>query len=144
MTPQDIVLLAITAWRENRGGLSTGMQSVANVINNRAVKTGKSVYDICTAHEQFSSISMPGPEAYLWPVENDSQWQDALQIAQQAAAGTLDDLTNGSTLYYAPKAIQTTVTITLPDGSTIPFPKGWNAAAVTFQATICGQVFFTE
>jgi hypothetical protein len=65
-------------------------------------------------------------------------------MAQRASTGTLPDLTGGATLYYAPAAIQTTVTITLPNGFAIPFPEGWNKAAVKYTATIANQVFFTE
>ena len=111
---------------------------------NRSAKTGHDPYTVCTTHEQFSSISMPGPEADLWPSETDSQWVMALNLANQAAAGTLADITNGSTDYYAPKGIVTTATFTLPDGTVVPFPKGWNPNAVTFQASIASQLFFSE
>jgi len=144
MTPQDITLTALTAWRENRQSGQSGLQSIINVIQNRAAKTGDDPYTVCTRHAQFSSISEPGPEAHLWPVAADPQWVMALSLAAQAAAGTLDDLTSGSTLYYAPYAIQSTVTITLPNGNTVPFPQGWNAAVVKYQTTIGRQLFFIE
>ena len=89
MTTQDEALIAITVYRENRGGGYQGMQSVANVIQNRSAKSGQSPYTVCTRHAQFSSISMPGPESYLWPAETDPQWQTALGIAAAAAGGTL-------------------------------------------------------
>jgi hypothetical protein len=38
MTIADQFVLALTCWRENRGGGIPGMQSVANVIMNRAAK----------------------------------------------------------------------------------------------------------
>lgn len=87
---------------------------------------------------------MPGPESYLWPTDNDPQWQEALNLMQQAAVGSLQDITNGSTVYFAPGAIQTTQTFTLPNGATIKFPQGWNAAALTYQCTVANQAFFTE
>jgi hypothetical protein len=144
MTIEDQFLIALTCWRENRGGGMPGMTSVANVIQNRAAKTGKSPYAICTAHAQFSSISMPGPESCLWGAETDPDWIAALTIATQAAAGTLVDLTGGATLYYAPAAIQSAATFTLPSGERVPFPAGWNAAAVKFTVEIADQLFFTE
>src|ERR1035438_8328323 len=101
MTIQDQILAAITMWRESRGGGMPGMQSVGNVIQNRATKSGQDVYTVCTKHAQFSSISMSNPEAYLWPIAADPQWQKALTLAQQMAAGTLQDITEGSTSYYA-------------------------------------------
>jgi type II secretory pathway pseudopilin PulG len=144
MTIQDQVVSALTAWRENRQSGQSGLQSILNVIQNRAKKTGDDPYTVCTTHEQFSSISMPGPEDILWPTDSDPQWQTALALAAQAAAGTLADLTGGSTLYYAPASIPSGATITLPSGTTVPFPKGWNPDVVTYQATIGGQLFFTE
>ncbi len=146
MTAQDIAITALTCWREARGGRPQpdAMQAVMNVICNRSAKTGESPYTVCTTHAQFSSISEPGPEAYLWPVAADPQWVMALSLASQAAAGTLADLTNGSTLYYAPYSIHTTATFTLPNGTVVPFPEGWNASVVTYEASIGGQLFFFE
>jgi hypothetical protein len=144
MTIQDQVVLSLTAWKENRGGLIPGMQSVMNVILNRVTKRATDAYTECLRPKQFTSMTVAGPEAILWPSDNDPQWQAALQMAQRASTGTLPDLTGGATLYYAPAAIQTTVTITLPNGFAIPFPEGWNKAAVKYTATIANQVFFTE
>jgi hypothetical protein len=145
MTAQDQIIGALCAYRENRGGLVPGMQSVLNVLQNRAAARNTDVYTEAVRHLQFSSMTATGdPELTLWPSNVDPQWVQALSLTQQAAAGTLADITNGSTLYYAPKGIQTTATFTLPDGTVVPFPQGWNAAAVTYQATIANQIFMTE
>lgn len=125
MTAQDIILMAITAYRENRGAGQAGLQSVLNVIQNRAAKHGESPYAVCTQHAQFSSISMPGPESYLWPVEADPQWHLALLLANEAASGTLEDITGGATSYYA---------------QTIA-PPYW-AESMQQTVTIGGQIFF--
>jgi spore germination cell wall hydrolase CwlJ-like protein len=144
MTAEDITLTATTAYRENRGGGMAGMASVVNVVMNRAKASGHTPYTVCTTHAQFSSISVPGPEAYLWPKETDPDWIAALTLAAQAAADTLTDLTQGATLYYAPKAIETTARFVLPGGESVPFPKDWNAAVVRFTVKIANQLFFTE
>jgi len=150
VTIQDQVILALTAWRENRGGGTAGMQSVMNVVLNRAAKHGQSPYTVCTTHEQFTSINPPSTmtvaatETGLWPSDTDPQWQTALQMAQRADAGTLPDVTGGATLYYAPAAIPGPMDYTLPSGASISFPQGWNRAAVTYTATVANQVFFTE
>lgn len=144
MTIQDQVVSALTAWRENRQSGQSGLQSILNVIQNRAKKTGDDPYTVCTTHAQFSSISEPGPEDILWPTDSDPQWQLALALAALAAAGTLGDLTNGSTLYYAPASIPSGGSFKLPNGNIIPFPNGWNPDVVTYQCTIGGQVFMTE
>jgi len=142
MTIQDQVITALTAWRENRQCGKPGLQSIINVIVNRAARV--SPYAVCTQHAQFSSISMPGPESYLWPGDQDPQWLLALDLAAQAAAGALPDITNGSTLYYQPQSIRTSASFELPNGTSVPFPRDWNAAAVKYQATIGNQLFFTQ
>jgi Cell Wall Hydrolase len=139
----DQFLLALTCWRENRGGGYTGMQSVANVIMNRAARRWTSPYVECVRPLQFSSITAKGdPELTLWPEPSDASWIQAQEIAGYAAGGTLADITGGATLYYAPHSIETNASITLPNGTSIPFPKDWNESAVTYTATIQGQVFF--
>lgn len=142
MRIQDEVILALTVWRENRGHGLQGMQSVANVILNRAAKNATTAYAECTKRLQFSSITAPGdPELVLWPSDGDPQWADALELAAKASAGALDDITEGALLYYAPHAIRSTKTIEWLDGTTIPFPESWNAQAVTPLCSIGGQVF---
>ncbi len=147
MTIQDQVIMALTIWRENRGGhpQPDAMQSCANVILNRTEAHGSTVWSVCTKKLQFSSLTAPGdPELVLWPPDSDPQWDMALQLAAQAAAGTLSDLTGGSTLYYAPGTVGAGKhqMINLPDGSSIPFPSTWNPSAVTYVCKIGGQVFF--
>lgn len=146
MRDQDVVVLALTAWRENRGGGGVGMRSVMNVILNRVAQRKTSAWVECLRPLQFSSMTAPGdPELGLWPADEDKQWQDALDLAQSAAREKLYDATQGATLYYAPRGIgETGKTITLPDGRVVPFPASWNEAAVQYTATIAGQVFFRE
>lgn len=143
MTPDDIFLTKLTAWRENRGGGYAGMQSVVNVILNRAQKRASSPYAECIRPLQFSSITAKGdPELNLWPLPADPQWKIASSIVQDAADGNLDDITGGATLYYNPAGIQTDQTITLPTGETIPWPRGWNQGAVTYIKEIANHRFF--
>jgi spore germination cell wall hydrolase CwlJ-like protein len=108
MTLQDQVIGALTAWRENRGGGTLGMQSVINVLQNRAAKRGTSVYEEAVRKWQFSSMTAPGdPNLILYPTLHASTstdylaWEEAQKLATQAAEGTLADLTGGATSYYA-------------------------------------------
>jgi spore germination cell wall hydrolase CwlJ-like protein len=126
MTIQDQVVSALTMWRENRGGGAVGMQSVGNVIMNRAALTGHDPYTVCTTHEQFSAISMPGPEDIIWASDLDTQWQEALSLAQQMDAGTLVDITGGATNYYA---------------TSMTTPPYW-AASMQRTVVIANQIFF--
>jgi len=126
MTIQDQVIGALTAWRENRGGGTPGMQSVINVLVNRAAKRGTSVYAEAVRRWQFSSMTAPGdPNLDLFPADNDPQWQQALILAVEAAT-SLQDITGGATSYYA---------------LSMPKPPYW-AASMTETCRIAGQVFF--
>lgn len=129
MTIEDQVIGALCAWRENRGGGVPGMQSVFNVLMNRAAKRITSIYEEATRHLQFSSMTYLGPEAILFPSAIDPQWAEALTLAQQAASGQLDDITGGATSYYAPAG--------MPDGKA----PSW-ADTMTQTVTIAGQIFF--
>src|SRR5208337_2787308 len=141
----DLYLTALTAWRENRGGGLAGMRSVINVIQNGARKHNRSAYEECTKRARYSSISMPGPEAYLWPMAGDQMMGAALDTASQALSGNLADVTEGATLYYAPKGIgETTKTFTKPDGTQVPFPQHWDPDEVVFTVEIENQLFFKE
>jgi len=127
MTIQDQFLLALTCWRENRGGGLTGMQSVANVILNRAAARKTSPYVECVRPWQFSSITAKGdPELTLWPATTDPQFAIALELASDAAVGTLADITGYATSYYA---------------LSMTTPPAW-AAQMTKTVEIEGQVFF--
>lgn len=126
MNLTDQFILALTAWRENRSGGRTGMQSVMNVILNRAEKRGTCAYMESTRPLQFSSITAPNdPQLRNWPTVLDPAWQVAQALAQTAADGELADITDGATNYYA---------LTIPEPS-------W-AAAMTRTVEIEGQVFF--
>ena len=143
MSVADQFLLALTAWRENRGGGIAGMQSVINVICNRARRHGTTPYAECVRRLQFSSITAVGdPELILWPAQDDAQFAQAQQLVNEAASGVLQDITGGAVDYYAPHAIESDKTITLPDGRTVPFPAHWNQAAVTFTTEVANQLFF--
>lgn len=146
MTIKDQVMLALTIWRENRGGGATGMRSVACVILNRARKHNISVWSVCTQPLQFSSITAKGDtQLNLWPKEGDSAFEHALEIADMAETGELTDITNGATLYYAPHGYHAQKTFKLPDtGEVIPFPDDWDETKVQYVCTIAYQVFFKE
>ena len=125
----DIGISALCAWRENRGGGRTGMQSVLNVLVNRSQRSGASIAIEATRRYQFSSMTAPGdPQLVLYPEANDPQFATALALAEQAAQGQLADITGGATFYFA---------------DTMKDPPSW-AASMTQTASIEGQTFFKE
>ena len=151
MTDAEIKLLATVAWKENRRGQIPGMTSIINVVQNRVGHRNypSTLEGVIMQPKQFTSMSVASdPEYKVDPAQSKgvdlAAWKTAQDLAALAAAGTLEDITHGSTLYYEPKSIVTHATITLPNGETIPFPHTWNPAKARYQATIAGQVFFTE
>ncbi|MFZ3343377.1 MAG: cell wall hydrolase [Terriglobales bacterium] len=126
MSAADEALMAITAWRENRSGGTAGMQSVINVIQNRATDRGTTPYVEAVRPMQFSSITAHGdPELGLWPSFDDPQWVLAQQLARTAAMGNLPDITGGATSYYA-----------------LSIPAPYWVASMTKTVEIAGQIFF--
>lgn len=78
------------------------MQSVMNVLVNRAQVRGTDVFTEATRKLQFSSLTDPGdPQLIEYPHEGDPDWTVALTIAYQAKTGSLEDITGGATSYYA-------------------------------------------
>lgn len=131
----DIVIGALTAWRENRGGGITGMQSVINVLTNRAIANKTSIYTEATKHLQFSSMTAKGDPNLIeypdeqTPVNPDTiAWGNALQLMNSLQEGNLKDLTNGATSYYA---------------TSMKTPPSW-AKEMIETTTIAGQVFLKE
>lgn len=138
-------ILALTLWRENRGGLRVGMQSVANVLENRVRRNNTSFYTECVKPWQFTSITDPAdPEYDLLPGDTEYAWGLALSVADQCVNGQLPDITGGSTVYYNPNAITSTVTISIPTVGVVKFPHTWNADVLTFKGLISKQLFFVE
>lgn len=153
MTDKEIDLLAVCAWKENRRGGVTGMQSIINSITNRLAhhRYPKTIEGVIMQPSQYTSMSVPSdPEYKLDPAKSIGAdllaWGNAQELAEQENAGVLPDLTHGATLYFSPAgmAAGTTIPYTLPNGTQTVFPKKWNPRAVRYACTICGQHFFVE
>lgn len=148
-SPVDIAFTALCCWRESRNQGAAGMTAVASVIRNRALKRLTSPFSEVTRKLQFSSMTAPSDKQLtLYPVSLDPLWVAAQSIATSVLDGTVPDPTQGATLYFNPDAIQTTKTITLKDGRTVPFPETWNPAALD-ETVVIGtppnqHVFFRE
>lgn len=131
MTPQDKAVGLLCIWRENRGGGVPGMQSVLNVLMNRAARDSTSVQEEALARLQFTSMTYAsdpeirlGPDMLI-PADLDT-WLEAAVLVEEAAASTLEDITDGATNYYA---------------ASLSPPPAW-AASMTQTAEIAGQLFF--
>jgi len=127
-------IVARTAWGENRGGGSEGMQSVINVVQNRAAKGGwwgSTMLAVCLFPNQFDCwIADNNPTSDYHATLNvtiaDPDFAVALNLASRAVMGTLPDITGGATMYYA---------------KSMAAPPYW-AATATFTREIAGQLFY--
>ncbi len=98
----DLVMMALTAWREARGEGPQGMLAVAWVIANRvkAGIEGTCALDVVTAKWQFSSLTAPGDAMLIqWPHSSDPAWIEACSAATTAMSGSSADPTGGATDY---------------------------------------------
>lgn len=100
----DVDVVARTLWGEARGEGGEGMQAVANVIMNRVARPGwwgRTPREVCQKKWQFSCWNATDPNLHkLLAVDaRDPQFALALDIAAQAVAGALPDITNGATNY---------------------------------------------
>ncbi|MBQ8671609.1 MAG: cell wall hydrolase [Alphaproteobacteria bacterium] len=127
MTEDQADYLARTIYGEARGEGIKGMQAVANVIMNR-VKAGgwygASVKDVVLKPYQFSCWNTDDPNRAKIIAATPAQLATELNIAKQAIAGTLQDITGGATHYHAK--------------SVMPY---W-AASMTKTVTIGNHVFY--
>lgn len=102
----DTEILAKTAWGENRSGGTDGMQSVLNVIINRANKPswwGKTAREVCLKPYQFDCWNEYDPNFQkLLNVDlSDPEYTEAMSMANKALSGELADLAHGSCYYFA-------------------------------------------
>jgi len=100
-SPQDLDLVARTAWGEARSEGPQGIQAVANVIFNRARQTGKSPAEIVRERGQFEPWMNPTTRARMEALTPD-QLAPIMQAIQPALEG--QDVTGGADHFYSPRA----------------------------------------
>jgi hypothetical protein len=123
-TPQSVDTLARNAWGEARGTGATGMRRVINVHMNRVRNPrwwGHDIMSVCLAPEQFScrNVGDPNRAKLLAVTDADPEFRVALNLAWQAIANKLPDLTNGADSYWA---------------VSMPHPPAWASRAAR---TVC-------
>lgn len=104
----NLLMAALCAWREARGEGQEGIHAVLWVLFNRSKAWGKSLSQVVTQRNQFTSMVVRGDaNTVVWPDDNDAVWQQTLQMAQDIQSGKDDhDLTDGA-LYYENPAVAT-------------------------------------
>src|SRR5271163_654566 len=101
MNSADQFMLALCLWREARGVGNSGMVAVACVLRNRVARNKSSYYAEVVKPWQFSSITAKNdPQLGLYPSSSDSSYQLAQKIVASLSDSSLEDTTEGATLYY--------------------------------------------
>jgi len=100
-SPQDLDLVARTAWAEARSEGPQGIQAVANVIFNRARQTGKTPGEIVRERGQFEPW-MNADTRRRMEALTPEQLAPVMQAIQPALEG--QDVTNGADHFYSPRA----------------------------------------
>lgn len=104
LTEDEVLAYALLG--EAVGEDPTGQAAVIHVINNRAKKSGNSLYYEALRPKQFSSLSDISSLRAKFP-QTGAQFQKALQTVQAVKDGTIPDPTNGATHFYANKGTNT-------------------------------------
>lgn len=138
----DVLSLALCAWKEARGEGPDGMRAVMHVILHRAIhwygNHAESVHTAVYAKNQFTSMSVPSdPEFNLAPKAGDPQYVYCEQIAPTILSETDQDLTHGA-LYYGDLKYCTSGWF----AANISGPDGKGTPAHPLVATIGRQAFF--
>jgi len=115
----DREVLARTLWGEARGEGRIGMHAVANVIINRFRKPGwwsrdrgdnipdDTIAAVCLDPHQFSCWNRndPNRNKLLAVDDSDPSYRVAVELADMAIQGVLEDIVKGATSYHT-KAIK--------------------------------------
>lgn len=119
----DASLLALCVWREASNQPVAAKLAVAWSIRNRVQHPswyGGTWSEVICKKFQYSSMTNPGdPNLVRWPLETDTSWQAALEVAQAAISGSGSDPTGGAVNYYSldipepPWAAQMTFTVAI-------------------------------
>ena len=96
----DLIMAALTIWREARGEPLEGKTAIWNVLKNRLAskRWGKTMPRVVTARWQFSSFNEGDPNATKFPLPEDTSWQECLAIV----SGNGPDITQGAMFYFDP------------------------------------------
>lgn len=103
----EVIVLAKTIWGEARGEGVDGMKAVACVVCNRLQRGHRGCHTaaaVCLSPKQFSCWNANDPSRRRLDRidrEPDAQYLQAFDIASQALAGGLPDITRGALHYVA-------------------------------------------
>lgn len=103
-TMYEIVLLALTLWREARGESYEAKQAVAHTVKNRLSHPGWWGTDwisVLTKKWQYSSLTDPNDKQLTtWPKADDHSFEECLTIAERVVTGLYNSPLKGIDSYY--------------------------------------------
>lgn len=112
--PKEVKCLAVMIFGEARGEAEIGQVAVAYTAVNRAVKT--SLCKVVLAPMQYSvfnnnpAMRLAAQSLHVAPHSKSAvdvaAWEKAVKVANMVARKHVDDPTDGSTYYLAPKAMK--------------------------------------
>src|SRR5215472_5367740 len=95
----DRTFLALTLWREARGEQRTGKEAVAHSILNRVASPtwGNTIQHVVFQRLQYSSLTHSlDPQLTVWPLPDDTSWQECLRIAEGVLDGSIPNPIDGA------------------------------------------------
>ncbi len=100
----EVVLLALTVWREARGEAIEGKIAVAYSIKNRVDRPswwGKDWISVLTKKWQYSSLTDPNDKQLAtWPKADDAVFAECLNVADGVMTGLFNPPLKGADSYY--------------------------------------------
>jgi spore germination cell wall hydrolase CwlJ-like protein len=104
----NVMLVALTIYREASGEPLEGKYAVAWVIRNRAEHPswwGKDYCDVVTKKAQFTSMVPPDgvddPNLRRYPKPTEQVWVDCLKVVTDVLTGAVPDPTGNAVQYFA-------------------------------------------
>lgn len=108
--PRDIIAITACGEAENLGltGMTATINTGQNRVNSGIQTFGSDLVGVFTFRDQYSCLRPDNARLpYLLKLtDDDPTYSAALVLADQALAGTLSDLTHGSTHYFAPNEVE--------------------------------------
>lgn len=103
-TMYEIVLLALTLWREARGESYEAKIAVAHTVKNRLSHPGwwgSDWVSVLTKKWQYSSLTDPNDrQLTAWPKADDASFEECLAIAERVVTGLYNSPLKGIDSYY--------------------------------------------
>lgn len=100
----DVILLALTVWREASNQPRGTKDAIAFSVLNRVARPswwGTNLLSVLFKKWQYSSLTAPGdPNLVRWPMETDPSWWDSIEAAIDALENRVSNPFPGADSYF--------------------------------------------